>query len=375
MNLRVAVFITILLAACTTVATRDDPPQDCPAPDSIRASGTATPSTLKWPQNLPIYDHVVVVVEENKDYDQIIGNLHEAPFINKLKAQGASFTRMYGEEHPSQGNYFWLLSGSNHHVGFDDFPPPIPIDASNLADRLIQMRKAPTTGQPLSFTGYAEDLPTEDLEAHFNDCRGDRRCRYVRKHVPWISFKHVPRSSSQPFSDFPTDFCNLPTVAFVIPNLVHDMHDGTIRAGDKWLERHLGPYAEWAKKNNSLLIITFDENNDRSKYRGLTKPYVRIPTIDSPDFPELEYRRDIKNRIATIFVGAHIRSNEEYSEGRGITHVNILRTIEAMYGLPKSGAQQKYAAACGISDDFLIKDIFDMRGSRSDVSLESEGST
>jgi len=28
-----------------------------------------------------------------------------------------------------------------------------------------------------------------------------------------------------------------------------------------------------------------------------------------------------------------------YAEGNGITHVNILRTIEAMYGLPKSGAQ------------------------------------
>jgi protein-disulfide isomerase-like protein with CxxC motif len=48
-----------------------------------------------------------------------------------------------------------------------------------------------------------------------------------------------------------------------------------------------------------------------------------------------------------------------YDEGRGITHVNILRTLEAMYGLPKAGAQQPNAAKAGISDDYIITDIFE----------------
>ena len=52
----------------------------------------------------------------------------------------------------------------------------------------------------------------------------------------------------------------------------------------------------------------------------------------------------------------------DYEEGLGITHVNILRTLEAMYGLPKAGAQQPHAAAGGISDDYIITDVFEPVG-------------
>jgi hypothetical protein len=38
--------------------------------------------------------------------------------------------------------------------------------------------------------------------------------------------------------------------------------------------------------------------------------------------------------------------------------VNILRTLEAMYRLPRSGAQQPNAAGGGIRDDYLITDVF-----------------
>ena len=82
------------------------------------------PSAAIWvrPVGRPVYDHVVIVVEENKDYEQIIGSA-AAPYINLLKKEGASFTKMYAEEHHSQGNYFWLFSGSNQGVGFyDDVP-------------------------------------------------------------------------------------------------------------------------------------------------------------------------------------------------------------------------------------------------------------
>src|SRR5262245_66583105 len=83
------------------------------------------------PAGLPVYDHVVIVVEENKDYDQIIGN-PAAPYLNKLAAEGANLSRMFAEEHFSQGNYFWLFSGSNQNVGFIDDVPRTKFTASNL---------------------------------------------------------------------------------------------------------------------------------------------------------------------------------------------------------------------------------------------------
>lgn len=108
---------------------------------------------------------------------------------------------------------------------------------------------------------------------------------------------------------FPKDFNKLPTVAFVIPDMDYDMHNigdpgdaEAIKRGDKWLKDNLGAYVEWAKKHNSLLIVTFDED----------------------DFKPV-------NHIPTIFAGAGINPGR-YNEK--INHYSVLHTIEAMYNLP-----------------------------------------
>ena len=325
-------------------------------------------TVIEWPSYLPRYDHIVVVVEENKDYHEIL-NQYDAPYIKEvLKKEGANFTNMYGEEHFSQGNYFWLFSGSNQGVGFvDQVPnaqtPNYPFTAPNLASQLIE--------NGYSFKGYSESLPNIGDTVEFTDSiiNGKDLKIYARKHVPWISFSNVPNgktfatSSNVRFKDFPkdsSDFHKLPTVSFVIPNLENDMHNGNIEMsipkGDKWLQDNLDDYYQWAKNNNSLLIITFDENDDLRGYLGLTNPMVDPDKCEEKNI-DREACVDIQNKIVTIFAGAHIKAGD-YSEGEGITHVNILRTIEAMYGLPKAGAQQPNALGKGISDDYIITDIF-----------------
>lgn len=320
-----------------------------------RAAGEET-AILAWPAGLPVYDHVVIVVEENKGYEQIIGNPDAAYINDVLKKEGANFTRVYAEEHFSEGNYFWLFSGDNQGVGYlDRIPsaanhPAYPFTAANLGQQLI--------AKGLSFKGYAESLP----EIGFS---GDHQGLYARKHVPWISFANVPNgsgvaaSSNLRFADFPADparYDTLPTVAFVIPNQGNDMHNGpsatSIPAGDAWLRHYIDPYYQWAKGHNSLLILTFDENDAKRGNFGMTDPQACVaPGRDR------EYCIELQNRIVTIFAGAHIKPGA-YPEGRGITHVNILRTLEAMYGLPKAGRQQPRAVAAGIGDDYVITDVF-----------------
>jgi phosphatidylinositol-3-phosphatase len=325
----------------------------------------AAADQIPWPSTLPVYDHIVIVIEENKDVEQILGG-SDAPYLRKLANEGASFERMFGEEHYSQGNYFWLFSGSNQNVGFFDQVPSAanhtdyPFQASNLGAQLIR--------KGLTFKGYAESLPAIGSEVEFEppNCRG-AECVYARKHVPWISFANVPNgttvetSSNLRFTDFPTDYSQLPTVAIVIPNLDHDMHNGkppeSVAAGDAWLRENLDGYYQWAKTHNSLLIVTFDENDDRAGYFGLTNPAARGLSIYPATNQYDQLLLDIRNRIVTIFAGAHIRPGS-YTEGRGLTHINILRTIEAMYGLPKSGAQQPNAAGIGITDDKIVTDVF-----------------
>jgi phosphatidylinositol-3-phosphatase len=299
------------------------------------------PPSVAWPSGLPVYDHIVIVVEENKDYEEIIDSKY-APYINGvLKKEGANLSQMYGEEHHSQGNYFWLFSGSNQKVGFVDEVPQSTFKTINLGTELIR------TGH--SFKGYSEGLP------EIGSMVG-RQGLYARKHSPWVSFSNLPTGKTAADSsnlrfpeDFPSDFNQLPTVAFVIPNLRDDMHDGkagpAIAAGDKWLRQHLDGYYQWAKQHNSLLIVTFDESGEFTFTGGVTNPGDR------------DGRK--RNRIPTIIAGAHIKPGD-YPEDKGVTHVNILRTLEAMYKLNKSGAQQWNALRANIADDYLIKDIFDV---------------
>src|ERR1700747_2923741 len=136
-----------------------------------------------WPSALPVYDHIVIVVEENKDFDQILGDQSAAPYLRQIAAEGGVFNQMFAEEHFSQGNYFWLFSGSNHNVGFFDQVPSkathtdYPFTASNLGEQLI-----------LPEIGYTGVIGPE------NCAKVD--CIYARKHVPWISFGNVPNGST-----------------------------------------------------------------------------------------------------------------------------------------------------------------------------------
>ena len=242
--------------------------------------------------NLPRPDHIVIAVEENHAYSEIIGS-PSAPYINSLAQTGALFTQSYAIEHPSQPNYLDLFSGSNQGVTDDSCPHTF--STANLGSELL--------AAGLSFVGYSESLPSP----------GSTTCSsgpYVRKHAPWVNFTNVPASSNLPFSSFPSDFTTLPAISFVIPNLDNDMHNGTIGQGDTWLQQHLGAYEQWARTHNSLFIVTFDED-DQSQ----------------------------SNRIATIFVGANVVSGQ-YSET--INHFNVLRTLEDMYGLPYAGVSGNY---------------------------------
>jgi phosphatidylinositol-3-phosphatase len=261
-------------------------------------AGPASPSTASPPPAspplsaaaLPRPAHIVVVVEENHSYSDIIGNA-DAPYINALASRGALMTSSFAVAHPSEPNYMALFAGGTFGLGSDACPVNEGA-AANLGSELI------AAGD--SFTGYAEGLPSP----------GSAVCsagEYARKHAPWANFSNIPASSQLPFSDFPADYSRLPTVSFVIPDLLHDMHDGTVAEGDTWLKDHLSGYATWARTHDSLLIITWDED---------------------------DYSQN--NQIPTIIAGQPVTQGRY---GQRINHYNVLATIEAMYGLPaRTGA-------------------------------------
>jgi hypothetical protein len=160
-------------------------------------------SQAAFPQEpaLPLPAHVVVVLEENHGYSQIIGS-PQAPYVNTLASEGASFTKSYAITHPSQPNYLDLFSGSAQ--GIVDDSCPHTFSAANLGSELIAAHK--------TFIGYSEGLPSAGSEV----CTSGE---YARKHAPWTDFSNVPPSDNQPFTSFPTNYANLPTISWVIPDL------------------------------------------------------------------------------------------------------------------------------------------------------------
>jgi hypothetical protein len=238
---------------------------------------------------VPAYDHIVVVVEENHSYDEIIGS-SQAPYINSLARSGALLSSYRAVAHPSEPNYFALYAGSTFGV----------------VDNGTHQEPDPTLGSILAanerrFVGYVESGSPA-------------------RHNPWESFPEG-FSVEQNVSAFPSDFSGLPAVSFVVPNLADDMHDGSIGRGDAWLQSHIDAYAHWAVAHNSLLIITFDEDDSSQA-----------------------------NRVPTILLGAHIATGVNATPGN---HYDLLHTILQASGLP---APNIAANASGLDSAIFLHD-------------------
>lgn len=252
-------------------------------------------------------DHVVILLLENHSYLEIKDST-KAPYINSLLVDplAAAFTQSFALTHPSQPNYIMLFSGSNQGIIDDKVPATLPFTTPNLGSALLQ--------KGFTFCGYSEDLPSVGYT-------GATSGSYARKHCPWINWQGtatngIPSNLNQPFTAFPTDFTKLPTLSFVIPNLLNDMHDGTVGTADIWIKNNLKKYVEWCKTNNSLFILTVDEDD---KTDG--------------------------NHIYAIILGQDINGG---TYAQPITHYNFLRTLEDLYGLPYAGASKDSSNILGI---------------------------
>jgi acid phosphatase len=245
----------------------------------------APPAQARTPPPRPA--HVIVVIEENRTYAQIIGN-PEAPYINSLARAGANFTNAHGVTHPSAPNYYAMFAGKTNTNG--DHCPETGVGTAdpNVGTELLAAH--------FTYAAYSGSLPSPG----FTGCWAGA---YARKHAPWAHFTNLPPTLHQPYSAFPPPDA-LPTVSFVVPNVDDDMHDGTIKQGDDWLKAHLGPYVRAAGANKTLIILTWDEGYDKS------------------------------NSIPTIFYGPMVKPGT-YREP--MNAYAILRTIEDLYGLAPLG--------------------------------------
>jgi len=248
--------------------------------------------------------HVVLVVFENKAERQVIGS-RVAPTFTALARRYVRLTNYHAVTHPSLPNYLALVSGQTHGVRRDC--TPCVVDAPNLADTLDAAGRTWKT--------YAEGLPRPGYT-------GAASGRYVKKHVPFLYFRDVASNVARRHQIVPLPQLNadlesgtLPDFALVVPDLCHSMHDCPVRSGDRWLHERVPPLLELP---DTVVFVTFDE--------GAWGPGG--------------------NHVAALALGTAVRPAARIAQKTG--HYGLLRTIEAVWGLPLLGHSASARPIAGI---------------------------
>lgn len=272
--------------------------------------------------------HVVIVVEEDRAANAI-GDTTNMPYFNQVASTGLVYSNSHGLNTSSQEgemSYLGLFSGSTQGVTDDSYHGPF--GGPNLAQSL--------NNAGLSFAGYSEAMPragdmTDNYAASPTNPAYDDL--YMRAYNPMSQFSNVGTGKTNAqvnltYSSFPTTaagYASLPTVSFVIPDTLHNTHGSNDtnpyatdpgsynllrQNADTWLKGNLDSYLQWARQNNSLLIVTDDEG-DRA--------------------------HNFANGFATIINGDP-RLFTAGTDARSVTPYNLLRTIEDMYGIAPLGS-------------------------------------
>ena len=209
---------------------------------------------------------VFTIVMENHSEGQILGS-SDAPYINSLVSQGAVAAGYHDSYvHPSEPNYLWMIAGENFGILDDNDPGP----SNNIDSRAHLADQIEHAG--LTWKAYEEGMG--------EPCGLVSRGTYAAKHDPFVYFDDINGwngSQMQPSSrcaDHVVDFTELdndiasghvPDYAFITPDLLDDMHDGTVADGDRWLSIQVPRIlASQAFTKGGVLFIVWDEGSQQS---------------------------------------------------------------------------------------------------------------
>jgi hypothetical protein len=292
----------------------------------------------------PAIDHAYVIMEENTDYEDLIGNTADAPYINQLANSYGFAANYYGVTHPSQPNYVATISGDYFGINKDD--PTLTFSGTNIVDQL--------EAKGLTWASYQQGLPSVGFTGPQYPATGSGL--YVKKHDPFALFTDVSSSATRlqnikPVESLATDLNSgtAPNFTFIAPDQCHDMHGvappsataynmpwcgyppnftlnhALIQQADSYLHTLVTTImTSKAWTANSAIFVTWDENEssgESSPNRGYasatgccgSKPGDgggRVPMIVITNTP------------------THTVSLHPYN------HYSLLRTIEDNFGLP-----------------------------------------
>jgi hypothetical protein len=210
------------------------------------------------------YDHIFVIMEENHEYNQIIGSTH-APHLNAYATTYGLATKYDAVTHPSAPNYVALAGGSYFGIQDDNAWQTHELNHPDLTSQLVKAH--------LTWKGYFQNLPSPGFTGNCSPTTTD--CYYASKHNGPIYYDAVHNSKKQLANEVPdtqlaTDLAGTPpNFAVIVPDQCHDMHGGygtcasstdaqLIAAGDTYAASTVSAITAapfWAAGNNAIVIV------------------------------------------------------------------------------------------------------------------------
>jgi len=255
---------------------------------------------------IPNFEHIVIIMFENKEFGSVIGN-PLMPNFNKLAQEYTLLTQYYAIRHPSLPNYIALIGGDT--FGIDRDCTDCFINAPSFPD-LVE-----ANGR--TWKAYQEDMP--------NPCYVGNKHNYVQKHNPFVYFNPIRldtircERSIVPLTNLQMDIDNatLPNFIFITPNLCNDAHDCPLDVADAWLAKlldRLVPALD-AAGQSYLLVMLFDEGQGNHSCCGLPQ--------------------EAGGRIPVVFYSPLVKNG--FEDATPYTHYSLLKTISTAWGLPLLG--------------------------------------
>ena len=320
-------------------------------------------------QSFPRYDHVFLLIMENENYKQVIGNQH-APILNALAQDYGLATNYRGVADPSEPNYVAMLGGDFFGINSDDpyWFPGHTVNANNLMSQL--------EGAGRTWRGYFQSMPYAGYRGYCypDKCNGipDADTQYVTKHNGIVNFANLQTPTEMgkmfPFTQLSADLAagTVPNFSYIVPNECNDMHgappwcvdsDNTGTVEQSWLitqgDRFVGSVVNlitsssmWETGNNAI-VITFDEGNTAS------------------------------SQIATIVVTNH--GPRGVTDSASYDHYSLLASLEQTFGLGclvnscSASAMAKLFAITGSTDIPTLPPPFNFPTSSDTISAQGPG--
>jgi len=277
-------------------------------PASAGSSNTSGPcGTLSSP---PTYAHVIWIWFENHSYNTIIGS-PSAPYINSVASECGLATNYHNISHPSLPNYISATSGLGY-TAIADF------DSDCSPSSTCSTSAANIFGQGESWKAYEQSMPSK--------CDNSNSGEYAVRHNPPPYFNGLSGCGTRDvhYSQLATDLADnkLPAFSFITPNLIDDMHDGTIADGDTWLSKNLPTILNSSEYTggSTAVFITWDEGEGGSRTNG-----EQCATNTS----------DVSCHVATLVISPSTKPGTQSSTL--FNHWSLLATAEQLLGLHKLG--------------------------------------